>query len=113
MLHVFLDPPPRPCTKMKSIIGSEGKCKGLKPRGPLESPIPSSTTLVTLLKLLEPHPAEPYRDKGLPVDNEKLVSLRRELLKDYETIIRGQERTRARLLTILSGIFSRMSPERA
>lgn len=54
LLHVFLEPPPRPCTKMKSIRGSEGEWRRFNPRGPFKSSTPSSVTVVALLKRLVP-----------------------------------------------------------
>ena len=69
---------------MKSTTGSKGEYKRLKPRGPLASPPPLSTTLVATLKLLESDLFELNREKGrLPVDKTKLVPLRRELPKGY------------------------------
>lgn len=37
LLHVLRDPPRRPCTKMKSMRGSEGAYSRFRPRGPRTS----------------------------------------------------------------------------
>lgn len=53
---MLLEPPPRPCTKMKSISGSEGEWRRFNPRGPFESSTPSSVTVVTIPKRIKPDP---------------------------------------------------------
>jgi len=102
LLHVFLEPPPRPCTNMKSIRGSEGECKRLNPRGPFGSSTPSTSTVVALVETLEPDANDVYRVGDLleilqPDDNDKSPSFRRQLLMDYARFSRGQERARRTL----------------
>jgi hypothetical protein len=65
LLHDFLEPPPRPCTKTRSTRGSDDECKRLSPRGPLESSVPSSVTVIVEVKVLELDTNELYGGGGL------------------------------------------------
>ena len=76
LLHVFLEPPPRPCTKMKSIRGSEGEWRRFNPRGPFESSTPSSVTVVALVKSLAPDANVLYPVGRVVVVEDKSVSMR-------------------------------------
>jgi hypothetical protein len=107
LLHVFLDPPPRPCTKIKSIRGSDGEYKRFNPRGPLKSPTPSSTTVFAVLNLLGPDTNKVNREKGLPIGDES-ISLREALDAVYGAFSRGSEKS-TEPLTLLSCILPQTS----